>query len=137
MEAIFQEWSLPPWLTLSVILIAAVYVKGWVAIRKTRKAQVTVSRLSRFFLGLAVLWLAIASPLDGFADVALSAHMLQHLLLMSAVPPLVLLGWRTNSPSTRTARIIVQKVAIIPSSGRPLCDVLDFCCYHRFLPGWQ
>lgn len=113
MEAIFQEWSLPPWLTLSVILIAAVYVKGWVAIRKTRKAQVTVSRLSYFFLGLAVLWLAIASPLDGFADVALSAHMLQHLLLMSAVPPLVLLGWPTV-PLLRGLPRIVQKVAIHP-----------------------
>jgi cytochrome c oxidase assembly factor CtaG len=31
--------------------------------------------------------------LDGFADVLLSAHMVQHLLLMSVVPPLLLLGW--------------------------------------------
>ena len=50
-------------------------------------------RLSCFLLGLAVLWIAVASPLDGFADVLLSAHMVQHLLLMSAVPPLLLLGW--------------------------------------------
>jgi cytochrome c oxidase assembly factor CtaG len=41
---------------------------------------------------MAVLWGAIASPIDGFADALLSAHMVQHLLLMSAVPPLVWLG---------------------------------------------
>ncbi len=41
---------------------------------------------------MLILWLAIASPIDGFADVLLSAHMVQHFLLMSAVPPLLLLG---------------------------------------------
>jgi putative membrane protein len=46
-----------------------------------------------FLLGIAVIWLAIASPLDGFADALLSAHMVEHLLLMSFVPPLLLIGW--------------------------------------------
>jgi putative membrane protein len=48
--------------------------------------------LSSFLLGIAALWLALASPLDDFADMSLSAHMIQHLFLMSVVPPLVLLG---------------------------------------------
>ena len=46
-----------------------------------------------FLLGLAIIWLAIGSPLDGFADALLSAHMVEHLLLMSFVPPLLLLGY--------------------------------------------
>jgi len=49
-------------------------------------------RMASFFAGLAVLWLAIGSPMDGFADALLSAHMVEHLLLMSAVPPLLLWG---------------------------------------------
>jgi putative membrane protein len=49
-------------------------------------------RSASFFGGLAVLWLAIGSPMDGFADTLLSAHMVEHLLLMSAVPPMLLLG---------------------------------------------
>ncbi|HMF65448.1 MAG TPA: cytochrome c oxidase assembly protein, partial [Edaphobacter sp.] len=44
-------------------------------------------------LGLATIWLAIASPLDEFADRLLSAHMVEHLLLMSFAPPLLLLGY--------------------------------------------
>ena len=44
-------------------------------------------------MGLAILWLAIGSPMDGFADALLSAHMVEHLLLMSFVPPLLLLGF--------------------------------------------
>jgi hypothetical protein len=47
-------------------------------------------RLVSFLLGIAFIWLAIASPLDGFADALLSAHMVEHLLLMSFVPPLLL-----------------------------------------------
>ncbi len=33
-----------------------------------------------FFSGLIILWLAIGSPMDGFADALLSAHMVEHLL---------------------------------------------------------
>jgi cytochrome c oxidase assembly factor CtaG len=93
MESLFAEWSIPPLLTIVIVLTGCVYLRGWLAIRETRSAQFTLMRLSCFLLGLAVLWVAIASPLDGFADVSLSSHMVQHLLLMSAVPPLLLLGW--------------------------------------------
>jgi cytochrome c oxidase assembly factor CtaG len=75
-----------------VLLSAIVYIRGWFAIRKTRPAQFPTSRLAAFLLGLAILWLAIGSPMDGFADALLSAHMVEHLLLMSFVPPLLLLG---------------------------------------------
>lgn len=89
---IFADWSLPIWLTLSIVATAAVYLRGWLAIRKTRPSQFTAFRLASFMGGLAALWLAIGSPMDGFADALLSAHMVEHLLLMSVVPPLLLLG---------------------------------------------
>jgi cytochrome c oxidase assembly factor CtaG len=91
-RAIFEEWSPPVFLTVMVLLSAIVYTRGWFAIRKTRPAQFSPLRLASFLSGLAVLWLAIGSPMDGFADALLSAHMVEHLLLMSFVPPLLLLG---------------------------------------------
>ncbi|MGA9668114.1 MAG: cytochrome c oxidase assembly protein [Terracidiphilus sp.] len=91
-QAIFDEWSPPPFLTTMVLLSAIVYLRGWIAIRKTRPSQFSAGRLAAFLLGLATLWLAIGSPMDGFADALLSAHMIEHLLLMSFVPPLLLLG---------------------------------------------
>jgi putative membrane protein len=94
-RVIFAEWS-PPWLlTASIALTGLIYLRGWRAICRTRPALFPAWRLGIFLLGLATLWLALASPLDGFADALLSAHMVQHLLLMSAVPPLVLLGLPT------------------------------------------
>jgi putative membrane protein len=91
-QAIFDDWSPPVFLTAMVILSAILYTRGWFAIRRTRPAQFPRWRLAAFLLGLTTIWLAIASPLDGFADALLSAHMVEHLLLMSVVPPLLLLG---------------------------------------------
>src|SRR5438270_8283890 len=90
---IFSEWSLPSGLTAILILCAIIYVRGWFAIGKTRPAQFPWWRPAVFLLGLAVIWFAIGSPLDGFADALLSAHMVEHLLLMSFAPPLLLLGY--------------------------------------------
>src|SRR5262249_28549343 len=45
-----------------------------------------------FVAGLAVLFLALASPLEPFAALLLQVHMLQHLLLMMVAPPLLWLG---------------------------------------------
>jgi cytochrome c oxidase assembly factor CtaG len=91
-DFIFAHWS-PPWLlTAAIFIVAGIYIRGWLAIRKTRRQQFPDWRLAVYLLGLVSLWIALASPLDAFADALLSAHMVQHLLLMSAVPPLILLG---------------------------------------------
>jgi cytochrome c oxidase assembly factor CtaG len=89
---ILADWELPVWFTLSIVVTAVIYFRGWLRIRKTRPSQFTVDQLFSFLAGLAVLWIAVGSPMDGFADALLSAHMVEHLLLMSAVPPLLLFG---------------------------------------------
>jgi cytochrome c oxidase assembly factor CtaG len=92
-RAIFAEWSPPIVLSGTLIVCGVLYVRGWFAIRRTRPVQFPWWRLGAFLLGLAIIWLAIASPLDGFADALLSVHMVEHLLLMSFAPPLLLLGY--------------------------------------------
>jgi cytochrome c oxidase assembly factor CtaG len=91
-QGILKNWSLPAWLTLSVILTGLIYARGYLAIRKTRPALFTGARLVSFLVGLLILWLALGPPMDDLADALLSAHMVEHLLLMSAVPPLLLYG---------------------------------------------
>jgi putative membrane protein len=91
-RAIFAEWSPPIFLTTTLLLSAIVYTRGWLLIRQTRPSLFPTWRLAAFNLGLATIWLSIASPMDGFADASLAAHMVEHLLLMSFVPPLLLLG---------------------------------------------
>src|SRR6185437_15703786 len=86
------SWEPSWWLSASILIAGVVYCRGWLAIRRTRPRLFPVWRFSLFLLALTVLWLAIGSPMDAFADAMLSAHMIEHLLLMSVVPPLALLA---------------------------------------------
>lgn len=43
-------------------------------------------------LGLAALWISVASPVAHFDHHLLTAHMVEHLLLMLVAAPLFLLG---------------------------------------------
>jgi putative membrane protein len=79
-------------LTVSLLLTALVYLRGWLKIRRTRPGQFTPGVAGAFLSGLAVLQLAVGPPMDDLADSLLSAHMVEHLLIMSVVPPLLLLG---------------------------------------------
>ena len=91
-DAIAASWSIPLWATLSLLLTAIIYWRGWRVARLTRPAELPPWRAACFFAGLATIWLAIASPLDVLGNWLLLAHMAQHLVLMSVAPPLLLLG---------------------------------------------
>ena len=89
---LLAEWSLPivPLVSLSIALV--LYLRGWKAARGTRSRELPVWRLACFVGGLAALWIALASPIDTLDDYLLAAHMMQHFILMSAAPPLIVLG---------------------------------------------
>jgi len=109
-RAIFDDWSPPIFLTTAILLTAILYTRGWFAIRKTRPTLFPAWRLGAFLLGLAIIWLAIGSPLDGFADALLSAHMVEHLLLMSFAPPLLLLGYPAVPLLRGLPRVVIISV---------------------------
>src|SRR3954453_11663896 len=79
-------------MSLALLFTAVLYGIGWVRIRRLIRTEHDAMRLACFMAGLAVVWLAIDSPLDTFDKLFLSAHMTQHLLLLSIAPPLLLLG---------------------------------------------
>lgn len=87
-----ESWSIPYWTTLAILLTVFVYIRGWLRLRHTFPNLITTTQLAVFIAGLFSLWVAVGSPLETFDDLLLSAHMVQHLLLMIAAPPLILLG---------------------------------------------
>jgi putative membrane protein len=80
------------WVSASSILAALIYLRGWVRLRGLNLDSVQTWRAGGFMLGLFFIWLAIASPLSALDHDMLTAHMVQHLLLMTFAPPLILLG---------------------------------------------
>jgi cytochrome c oxidase assembly factor CtaG len=49
-------------------------------------------RAASFLVGLFLVWGALGSPLVAYQHELLTVHMIQHLLLMTIAPPLILLG---------------------------------------------
>ncbi len=84
--------SIPRWATFALVLTLVVYLRGWRALRSTRPDQIEPWRAACFAAGILAVFVAIASPLDALSGVLLTAHMVQHLLLMSIAPPLLVLG---------------------------------------------
>ena len=81
--------SVHPEVLLGVALLGLVYALAW-ARRGTRPSG---RCFAAFYGALAILVLALNGPLHDLSDAFLfSAHMVQHLLLTLAVPPLLLLG---------------------------------------------
>jgi cytochrome c oxidase assembly factor CtaG/polyferredoxin len=90
--AALRSWSLSPGILAILLCAALVYLRGWLRLRTLLPQQFSTERLFCFLGGLVLLFIALASPLDAFSSLLLSAHMIQHLLLMMVVPPLLLLG---------------------------------------------
>lgn len=88
----FDSWTLPLPVTLALLLIAFVYWRGWLHLRKAIPHIISVAQLAAFMSGLFVLWIAIGSPVNALDHELLTFHMVQHLLLMAVAPPLILLG---------------------------------------------
>jgi cytochrome c oxidase assembly factor CtaG len=84
-EFLLTSWNWNPLLIASCVL--GFWLYGFILRWKFE------GKSAYFFSGLALAFLALASPLDRLARGYLfSAHMLQHLLLVLIVPPLLLLG---------------------------------------------
>ena len=91
-RSVLLAWSLPGAPTLLSLLGLFLYLRGWRVLHRTRPQQFPAWRLWIFVAGLVSIYIALGSPLDAYDDVLLSVHMMQHLVLMSIAPPLLLLG---------------------------------------------
>jgi cytochrome c oxidase assembly factor CtaG len=92
--AAIGAWRFDP-LTLVVLSMAAISYRYWAGVAGIRRQSGRRTRRHRagyFYAGLMVLFVALVSPVDGYADRLLSVHMVQHLLLTLVAPPLLLLG---------------------------------------------
>jgi len=91
MNYVTGHWSFDPFLVIALVLA------GWHEVGLRRLARRSRTRRTRqrrlrsicFYSGLAVLLIAVESPVDYWSDAYFFVHMLQHLLLMFAAPTLI------------------------------------------------
>jgi putative membrane protein len=125
-----------------MILVALLYGAG--DTRKLAPMRVRVERRRQsayFYCGLAVLAVALNSPLEALSRQVFWAHMVQHVLLLLVAPPLIILArpwirlWRSLPLSWRrpiaralgTERRTTWLRQISRALGRPLPSFVLFC----------
>jgi putative membrane protein len=83
------RWSVHPSTAIGIAALGALYL--WA--EKTFHRRASTAQRSLFFSGLLVMFASLNGPIHDLSDDYLfSAHMIQHLLLTLAMPPLLLAG---------------------------------------------
>ena len=94
-RALLTQWNWAPSILLGIILLIVAYLYAVGPLRRRRSLGTPVRRkqMAYFVLSLATLVVALLSPLDEIGDSYLfSVHMVQHLLLATVWPPLLILA---------------------------------------------
>lgn len=83
-------WNWDALILFNLALLGSLYYRGLARLRRKagRGRGVSRGRAIAFFGALAVVFLALISPVDAWSDAAASAHMVQHMLLMVVAAPL-------------------------------------------------
>src|SRR5690242_12762050 len=93
MSHLWTQWTWEPWLLGCIALTTIPYLVGMWRMGGEQCGRILGRwRALSFLTGIAVLLLALESPLDEVADDLFSAHMLQHMLLLLVIPPLLVAG---------------------------------------------
>lgn len=93
-SGLWSHWGGDPGALLSVAVLGVLYAVGVSRLWKNAGRYHVVSRAEvfAFYCGILTLLIALCSPLDALADTLFSAHMLQHMLLITVAAPLAVLG---------------------------------------------
>ncbi len=102
------SWSFVPGAIAVVLVLTVLYVRRW------REVRASVWRLLSFLGGMALVLVALVSPVDRLAEQLFFMHMVQHLLLLDLAPILILLGLTRKLLRPLTRRLIRLEQAVGP-----------------------
>jgi cytochrome c oxidase assembly factor CtaG len=89
--SLLTSWALEPWQLVPTALLSFLYWRRTRTLAR-RGAPVPAWRQACFWLGIGLLLVALASPIDAFVGELFFMHMLQHVLLGDLAPLCVVLG---------------------------------------------
>lgn len=79
---VWAAWRFDPFVIIGLVTVAALHWRGWRPADGTRRALA-------WWTGWVALVIALVSPVDAVADVLVSAHMVQHVLMVAIAAPLL------------------------------------------------
>ena len=131
----WTEWDAHMSTVIGIVLLTALYLYGITVLRRRNgwAPRTPWGQAALFLSGMVVLFFSLNGPVHDLSDTFLfSAHMVQHLLLSLAVPPLLLVGtpgWMLR-PFLKNARV----AAIAGAITRP---VRCFIIFNVVIAAWH
>jgi putative membrane protein len=92
---LWHAWHADPLISVPLLASSLLFVRG---VRHLRRdlgrfpPGFGLRQIACFALGVVLLVIALLSPLEALSSALLSAHMVQHILLIAVAPPLLVLG---------------------------------------------
>ena len=87
------NWTFDPAVVFGLAATGVVYIRAERRVRRERgDGRFPRSRRWQFLAGLALIFIALDSPIDTGSATSFSVHMVQHLLLTMVAAPLLVLG---------------------------------------------
>ncbi|TQL69820.1 putative copper resistance protein D [Nocardioides albertanoniae] len=117
----FTTWSLQPGWLLAVVILGA----GYLTLRNAAGPATTVKgwRVASFLTGLVLMYVVVASAINGYAMALAWMHMVLHLTLIMIVPALLVLGHpltviaETGPRAERAMRSLPVTILVHPATG--------------------
>ncbi|MBJ6127002.1 cytochrome c oxidase assembly protein [Microvirga splendida] len=91
-DDLWHHWSTDPWVLVPLVVVSALYMRGVrnVWSRAGMGRGVSPAGVMLFAAGILCLLIALVSPLDALSGTLLTAHMVQHAILIAVAPPLLI-----------------------------------------------
>lgn len=114
---VWRAWTFEPFVTFGIIAALLLYARGLHRVWRRAGFDRGVRNWQAwcFAAGMLTLALAMISPLDALGGTLFAAHMTQHVLLMGAAAPLLVLGapltamtWALSTPGRRVVGRVVN-----------------------------
>jgi putative membrane protein len=99
------------WISSALFLVALVYLREWLRVAWLVPHGLKGWRACSCLVGLLLVWVGLGSPLSFLNHDLLTVHMVQHLLLMTLAPPLILLGTPVKLLPQRPVQRLVERIA--------------------------
>lgn len=115
LHAVFGGWSAEPVPLVAAAAAVLVYAAGSRRLGAARSPLApTHTQTACLAAGVALILVALLSPIDELALRLQWVHMVQHVILLVAAPPLVVLArpWRTATAAFETRRCLPRLLAI-------------------------
>jgi len=119
----WTDWPLTPDIALSLLAIAWLYIAGQRDATAPLSDQPGVRHHLAFFGGLAAIFLALQSPIEPLADHLFVAHQIEHMLLRTGGPMLLMLA----APQAALMRGLpswARRRVLAPLLGNPIVRAL-------------